>query len=90
MDLDADRELIEFCRPPNSVTNTLMVEAPQSGELSLSMLGMHGAVYANYAINSADLLLAFGVRFDDRVTGKLTEFAKRRYRAHRHRPGGAR
>ena len=40
------------------------------------MLGMHGTVYSNYAINEADLLLALGVRFDDRVTGKLTEFAK--------------
>jgi acetolactate synthase-1/2/3 large subunit len=40
------------------------------------MLGMHGTVYSNYAINDADLLLALGVRFDDRVTGKLTEFAK--------------
>ena len=44
--------------------------------LSLDMLGMHGAVYANYAINDADLLLALGVRFDDRVTGKVSEFAK--------------
>ena len=41
------------------------------------MLGMHGAVYANYAVDSADLLLAFGVRFDDRVTGKLEAFAAR-------------
>ena len=40
------------------------------------MLGMHGTVYSNYAINEADLLLALGVRFDDRVTGKVTEFAK--------------
>ena len=40
------------------------------------MLGMHGTVYANYAVDEADLLLAFGVRFDDRVTGKLEEFAK--------------
>ncbi len=37
---------------------------------------MHGTVYSNMAINEADLLLAFGVRFDDRVTGKLSEFAK--------------
>ena len=44
--------------------------------LSLDMLGMHGSVYANYAVDQADLLLAFGVRFDDRVTGKVTEFAK--------------
>jgi acetolactate synthase-1/2/3 large subunit len=41
------------------------------------MLGMHGTVYANYAIDKADLLLAFGVRFDDRVTGKLETFASR-------------
>ena len=37
---------------------------------------MHGSVYANYAVDEADLLLAFGVRFDDRVTGKVSEFAK--------------
>ena len=36
---------------------------------------MHGSVYANYAVDNADLLLAFGVRFDDRVTGKVSEFA---------------
>ncbi len=45
--------------------------------LCLDMLGMHGAVYANYAVNEADLLIALGVRFDDRVTGKVAEFAKR-------------
>ena len=44
--------------------------------LCLQMLGMHGTVYANYAVNDADLLLALGVRFDDRVTGKVSEFAK--------------
>ena len=49
---------------------------PSDHYLSLNMLGMHGTVYANYAINEADLLLALGVRFDDRVTGKLSEFAK--------------
>jgi acetolactate synthase-1/2/3 large subunit len=49
---------------------------PSDHYLCLQMLGMHGTVYSNYAINDADLLLAFGVRFDDRVTGKLTEFAK--------------
>jgi len=49
---------------------------PANHFLCLQMLGMHGTVYANYAINEADLLLAFGVRFDDRVTGKVTEFAK--------------
>jgi acetolactate synthase-1/2/3 large subunit len=49
---------------------------PSEHYLSLHMLGMHGTVYANYAINDADLLLALGVRFDDRVTGKVSEFAK--------------
>jgi len=49
---------------------------PGEHEQSLHMLGMHGTVYSNYAIAEADLLLAFGVRFDDRVTGKFDEFAK--------------
>jgi acetolactate synthase I/II/III large subunit len=49
---------------------------PSDHFLCLQMLGMHGTIYANYAINEADLLLALGVRFDDRVTGKLSEFAK--------------
>jgi acetolactate synthase-1/2/3 large subunit len=49
---------------------------PADHYLCLHMLGMHGTVYSNYAINDADLLIAVGVRFDDRVTGKLTEFAK--------------
>jgi acetolactate synthase-1/2/3 large subunit len=49
---------------------------PSEHFLCLQMLGMHGTVFANYAINDADLLLALGVRFDDRVTGKLSEFAK--------------
>lgn len=49
---------------------------PSDHFLCLQMLGMHGTVYANYAVNEADLLLALGVRFDDRVTGKVEEFAK--------------
>ncbi|HEV3443905.1 MAG TPA: biosynthetic-type acetolactate synthase large subunit [Gemmataceae bacterium] len=49
---------------------------PSEHFLCLQMLGMHGTVFANYAVNEADLLLALGVRFDDRVTGKLSEFAK--------------
>src|SRR5207237_4714526 len=49
---------------------------PSKHYLCLQMLGMHGTVYSNYAINEADLLLALGVRFDDRVTGKVEEFAK--------------
>lgn len=49
---------------------------PSDSEQSLDMLGMHGSVYANYAVDGADLLIALGVRFDDRVTGKVEEFCK--------------
>lgn len=49
---------------------------PSEHFLCLQMLGMHGTVYSNYTVNDADLLLALGVRFDDRVTGKVSEFAK--------------
>ncbi len=62
---------------PVSMTVMGLGAFPGEHEQSLHMLGMHGTVYANYAINEADLLLAFGVRFDDRVTGKLSEFATR-------------
>jgi acetolactate synthase I/II/III large subunit len=60
------------------VTMTLMGLGafPADDPLSLDMLGMHGSVYANWAVRDCDLLLAFGVRFDDRVTGKLEAFAK--------------
>ena len=60
------------------VTTTVMGlgAIPSNDPLSLRMLGMHGAVYANIAINHADLVIAMGVRFDDRVTGKLAEFCK--------------
>jgi len=47
---------------------------PQDDALSLGMLGMHGARYTNYIVNEADLVLAFGVRFDDRATGKIKGF----------------
>jgi len=50
---------------------------PGTDPLSLNMLGMHGTVYANYSVDKTDLLLALGVRFDDRVTGKLETFAAR-------------
>ena len=60
------------------VTTTLMAIGafPPAHELALNALGMHGSKYANVAINEADLVLALGVRFDDRVTGKLSEFIK--------------
>ncbi|CAL4887699.1 unnamed protein product [Urochloa decumbens] len=71
------RRFVEMTGIP--VTTTLMGlgNFPSDDPLSLRMLGMHGTVYANYAVDKADLLLAFGVRFDDRVTGKLEAFASR-------------
>ena len=48
---------------------------PETHYLSLGMVGMHGTRYANYAVSEADLLIAVGVRFDDRVTGKVASFA---------------
>ena len=76
---EADQELTAFALKSGiPVTTTVMgIGAfPGDHEQSLHMLGMHGTVYANKAVDEADLLLAFGVRFDDRVTGKLDEFAK--------------
>jgi acetolactate synthase-1/2/3 large subunit len=72
-------ELREFATKtgiPVAMTVHGLGAMPSDHYLSLNMLGMHGTVYANYAVNEADLLLALGVRFDDRVTGKLSEFAK--------------
>lgn len=59
------------------VATTLMGKGiiDEADPLSLGMLGMHGTVYANYAVSECDLLIALGARFDDRVTGKLDEFA---------------
>ncbi|HPI74140.1 MAG TPA: biosynthetic-type acetolactate synthase large subunit [bacterium] len=48
---------------------------PETDALALKMLGMHGTAYANYAIQESDLLIAVGVRFDDRVTGDVRKFA---------------
>ncbi len=50
---------------------------PAPGEQWLGMLGMHGTRAANYAMDEADLIVAIGARFDDRITGKLSEFAPR-------------
>jgi acetolactate synthase-1/2/3 large subunit len=61
------------------VTTTLMGKGAfdEHHPLSLGMLGMHGTAYANFAVSECDLLIALGARFDDRVTGKLEEFASR-------------
>ncbi len=76
---DAGEELAKLVRKTNIPVTTTLTGLdcfPGDHPLSLNMLGMHGSIYANYAVDQCDLLLAFGVRFDDRVTGKVSEFAK--------------
>ncbi len=77
---DAAEELRELVRKtgiPVAMTLMGLGVYPADEALSLDLLGMHGSVYANQAVHEADLLIALGVRFDDRVTGKVPEFAKR-------------
>ncbi|MFQ4142185.1 biosynthetic-type acetolactate synthase large subunit [Chlorogloeopsis sp. ULAP02] len=71
------QELAELFNIP--VTTTLMGLGAfdEHHPLSLKMLGMHGTAYANFAVTDCDLLICVGARFDDRVTGKLDEFASR-------------
>ncbi len=59
------------------VTTTLMGKGAfnEKHKLAVGMLGMHGTAYANFAVSECDLLIAIGTRFDDRVTGKLDDFA---------------
>lgn len=76
---EASEALIKFAESFNiPVVTTLMGigSIPDKHPLCLKWLGMHGTVYANNAANEADLLLAFGARFDDRVTGPVKTFAQ--------------
>lgn len=73
----ASEDLREFAEKTDTpVTMTLLGLGTFSGnhELSLGMLGMHGTVYANYATDEADLIIAAGIRFDDRITGNPEKF----------------
>ncbi|GAB4288940.1 MAG: acetolactate synthase large subunit [Coriobacteriia bacterium] len=71
------KELAELMQLP--VTTTMMGKGafPEDHHLWIGMPGMHGAKYTNYSITETDLLIAVGVRFDDRVTGKLATFASK-------------
>ncbi|HPO44892.1 MAG TPA: thiamine pyrophosphate-dependent enzyme, partial [Spirochaetota bacterium] len=74
---NASAELREFVKKTGiPITTTLMGMGayPETDPLSLKMLGMHGTCYANQAVHDSDLLIAIGARFDDRVTGKISEF----------------
>ncbi len=74
---EASEQLIEFSQLLGyPVTNTLMGLGayPATDKQFIGMLGMHGTYEANMAMHESDLIIAIGARFDDRVTGKLTEF----------------
>ena len=75
---ECSKELLGLSEKGNlPVTTTLMGLGgfPEDHNLSLGMLGMHGTAYANFAVTESDVLIAIGARFDDRVTGKIDEFA---------------
>ena len=79
------RELYLLAKENNlPVTMTLqgLGAFPGTDELALGMLGMHGTYWANQAVNSCDLLIALGARFDDRVTGKVETFSLKSFKIH--------
>jgi acetolactate synthase-1/2/3 large subunit len=81
----ASTELTELARKAHiPVTTTLLGLGafPETDPLSLRMLGMHGGVAANMAVSHCDLLISVGARFDDRVTGKVSQFAPHAIKAH--------
>jgi len=69
------KEFVEYAEVPVTMTMMGLGGFPGSHKLSLGMLGMHGTFYANKSIQDSDLLIAVGMRFDDRVTGKIDAFA---------------
>jgi acetolactate synthase-1/2/3 large subunit len=71
------RELAEKAQIPVITTLLGISSFPEDHVLSVGMPGMHGMAYANIAIDRADLLIAIGMRFDDRVTGRISDFAPR-------------
>ncbi len=73
---DELRQLAEQGNIPISTTLLGIGCIPETHPLNLRMMGMHGEAWANNAIQAADLLIALGMRFDDRVTGNLSSYAK--------------
>jgi acetolactate synthase I/II/III large subunit len=71
------RELAETAKIPVILSLMGLGAFPGNNSLFLGMPGMHGSVTANYALTETDLIIATGVRFDDRVTGKLESFAEK-------------
>ncbi|OOH89118.1 acetolactate synthase 2 catalytic subunit [Pasteurellaceae bacterium 15-036681] len=73
--VQAVRSLLEITNIPTVSTIKGLGVIPPNHPLYMGMIGMHGTKAANYAVQECDLLIAFGARFDDRVTGKLDTFA---------------
>ena len=80
--MDELREFAERARIPVALTLLGKGGLPESHPLCLGMMGMHGSAEVNQAIQRADLLLAFGMRFDDRVTGTLKTYARNARKIH--------
>jgi acetolactate synthase-1/2/3 large subunit len=80
--MDELRSFAEKTQTPVGMTLLGLGALPASHPYSLGMMGMHGEAYCNQAIQNADLLLAFGMRFDDRVTGTLRTYAPRARKIH--------
>jgi acetolactate synthase-1/2/3 large subunit len=76
------REIAERAHIPVAMTLLGLGTVPAEHELNLGMMGMHGEAWVNEAIQESDLLLAFGMRFDDRVTGKLSVYAPHARKIH--------
>ncbi|MEA3338536.1 MAG: biosynthetic-type acetolactate synthase large subunit [Chloroflexota bacterium] len=76
------RTFVEKTETPVALTLLGKGGFPESHPLSLGLMGMHGEAIANNAIQESDLLLAFGMRFDDRVTGRLDRYAPQAHKIH--------
>ena len=82
--LDSSPELREFIKRANiPITTTIhgMGVYDERDSLSLHMLGMHGSVYANYAVQNADMIIGIGCRFDVRITGTIKGYGLKAFQA---------
>lgn len=82
------RDFSKLCNIPVTTTIHGMGVFDETDKLSLHMLGMHGSVYANKAIQNSDLIIAIGSRFDDRTTGNLKYYAPKAKIAEKENRGG--
>lgn len=85
---DKLREIAKKANVPVTTTIHAMGVFDETDDLSLEFLGMHGNVAANYAIQNADLIIALGTRFDDRITGTIEEYAPEAFKAFSENRGG--